>query len=515
MTFTQGLHRAVQQYPQRKASVCDDRSQTFAELTERVGRYASGLAAHGVTREARVAILALNSDHYIETYFAIAWRGAVCVPLNFRWSEAEIAFALNDCEASVLIVDRQFAQMVDALRDHCPGLKTVIEMGSHDTAFVSAESLIAEAAPIEDVRAVSGDLFGIFYTGGTTGRSKGVLLTHGNLMMSGLSMIAAGPFGEGTIGLHVAPMFHLADMCMMICLILRGGTHVVMPMFDPGGVPGLVEENGVTDILLVPAMLQAMVDHPSLTASDISSLRTILYGASPAPEALLKRTMEKLPEVSLVQGYGMTESAALICTLSADAHRDTANPQRLRAAGRAVSDVELRILATDGSPLPQGEIGEITCRGPNVMQGYLGLEAQTADALKDGWLHTGDLGYLDDEGYVFIVDRAKDMIISGGENVYCSEVENAIASHPSVAMVAVIGIPDADMGEKVHGAIVLKPDQSLSLDQLQEHCRQHISGYKLPRSLEVLDALPISGAGKILKTELRKPFWQDQERAVS
>jgi long-chain acyl-CoA synthetase len=366
------------------------------------------------------------------------------------------------------------------------------------------DALIEAADPLAKAGAGGEDLLGIFYTGGTTGRPKGVMLSHANLCSSGLSMLAEGVFKEGAVGLHVAPMFHLADMLLTTCLVLRGCTHVMLPSFSPEAVLNHVARFGVSDMLVVPAMLQAIVDHPSVGNFDTSSLCNILYGASPASETLLRRTMAAFPGVRLTQGYGMTESAAFICALPWHQHVvDHDGPNRLRAAGRSTFDVHLRIVDSNDRELPRGEIGEVIVKGPNVMQGYYNMPEATAD-----------MAWMDGDGYVFIVDRAKDMIISGGENIYSAEVENAVASHPAVAANAVIGIPHDQMGETVHVALVQRPGCELTLEALQAHCRALIAGYKVPRSMEIRPSLPLSGAGKVLKTELREPFWKGRDRAV-
>lgn len=518
MHLTQGLERAVQQHPDRIATICGSRLQTFAELKDRVARIAAALRTQGVARGDRVAILALNSDHFLEAYLAVAWAGAVVVPVNFRWTAAEIAFSLNDSECGAILVDQAHLEVAEDLKSLSPGLGTFLLMGVEMAVegFTCLETLIPAVQPLQEPSYTGSELLGIFYTGGTTGRSKGVMLTHANLCSSGLSMLSEGVFEEGCIALHVAPMFHLADMLMTACVIIRGGAHVFLPAFSPDAVLRLVAEHKVTDTLVVPAMLQALVDCPTRPEHETASLSNILYGASPAPESLMRRAMEAFPNARLTQGYGMTESAALICVLPWRQHAGSpGQPSRLRAAGRSTYDVLVRIVDADGHEAPRGEVGEIVAKGPNVMQGYLNLPDETAKALNGGWLHTGDMAWMDDEGYVFIVDRAKDMIISGGENIYSSEVENAIASHPVVAANAIIGIPQAQMGESVHAVVVLRPGCDLTLDDLQAHCRKLIAGYKLPRSLELRDSLPISGAGKVLKTELRRPYWSGRDRSVS
>ncbi|MBA4284842.1 MAG: fatty-acid--CoA ligase [Xanthomonadaceae bacterium] len=515
MQFTQGLHRAVQQQPNAIAVACRDRRRTFRELHDRVARLAGGLRGLGIARGTRVCILSLNSDRYLESYLALAWLGAVVNPANFRWSAPEVIYSLNDSDSVALIVDDQFAAMIEPIKAGTPGLKQVIFAGDGavPAGTVGYEALIDGSQPVADVGAGGDELFGVFYTGGTTGKPKGVMLSHRNVLSSGLDVLAEGALPEGVIGLHAAPMFHLADMMLTIGLLLRGGRHIVLPVFRPDLLLDVIEAEQVTDLLLVPAMLQAFVDFPASKARNLGSVRRIMYGASPASEALLDRTQALLPQVSLMQVYGMTEMSAVMTALPpADHVTRTAN--RLRSGGRASYHVQVRIVDEHDVEKPRGEVGEIIAKGPNVMIGYLNKPEATAEALKNGWMHTGDMGYMDDAGYVFIVDRLKDMIISGGENIYSVEVENAASKHPAVAAVAVIGIPDAAMGETVHAAVVLKPGASLTQDELYAHCKQHIAGYKCPRSLEIREALPVSGAGKVLKTELRKPFWEGRDRGV-
>ena len=518
MQFTQGLHRAVQQRPDAVATVCNGRLRSFRELRDRVARLAGGLRSLGVARGERVCILALNSDRFLETYLGLAWLGAVVNPANFRWSAAEIVYSLKDSGCSVLIVDDQFAPMIGAIREGHPSLRCVIHAGDGATpsGAESFEALIERSAAVPDVEAGGDELFGIFYTGGTTGAPKGVMLSHANVCSSALALLAEGALPETTAVLHAAPMFHLADMMLTTCTLLRGGEHVMLPVFKPDAALDLIESRRLTDLLLVPAMMQMLIDSPAMKGRDTSSVRRIMYGASPASEALLDRAMTTIPTAGLMQVYGMTETSAVMTVLPWSMHTpEGRKQQKLRSGGRASLHVQVRIVDEQDRERPRGEVGEIIARGPNVMQGYLNKPEATEAALKGGWMHTGDMGYMDDDGYVFIVDRLKDMIISGGENVYSAEVENAIARHPAVAACAVIGIPCQEMGEKVHAAVVLKPGQELSSEALYAHCKSLIAGYKCPRSLEVRESLPVSGAGKVLKTELRKRYWEGRERAVN
>lgn len=517
MQFTQGLHRAVQQHPHAIATVHGDRQQSFAQLGQRVAKFAGALKAQGFGKGDRIAVLAFNADRYLEAYLAVAWLGAVINPVNFRWSNDEIVYSLMDSDARLLIVDDHFASQVAAIRAKASCLNAVFfnGEGAAPAGQLHLNTLIDAADPIADAEASGDDLLGIFYTGGTTGAPKGVMLTHRNVFSSGLALLAEGVFAEGSIGLHAAPMFHLADLMTTIALLIRGGRHVFLPAFNPDAVLALVAEHNLTDLLLVPAMLQAVVASAEQQHAHLDSVRNIIYGASPASETLLDRTMRVVPKANLTQVYGMTEMAAVMTVLPADMHRpENRHHNRLRSGGRAALHVQTRIVGEGDRELPRGEIGEIIARGPNMMVGYLNKASASQDALRNGWMHTGDMGYMDDNGYVFIVDRLKDMIISGGENVYCAEVENVVSKHPAVASCAVIGIPCEKMGEQVHAVVVLQPNASLEQQALYEHCKGMIAGYKCPRSLQIIDALPMSGAGKVLKTELRKPFWDNRSTAV-
>ena len=354
-----------------------------------------------------------------------------------------------------------------------------------------------------DARRGGDALAALFYTGGTTGRSKGVMLSHGNLMTSALGCAAVGFWAtSGGRYLHSAPMFHLADLCLWAAHSLVGSTHVIVPAFEAARVLKAIEEHAVTDVFLVPTMIQMLIDHPDFPKRDLSSVRRLCYGASPISPEVLDRTLKLLPDVELAQAYGMTELSPVATLLGPDEHR-AATPRRY-SAGRAAPHSEVRVVDPAGEDVAVGEVGEIVSRGGHVMLGYWKQPDATSAAIKDGWMHTGDAGYLDEEGYLFVVDRIKDMIISGGENVYSAEVEKVISRLPAVSSCAVIGVPDDTYGERVHAVIVLRPGQSLTLEELREHVKRQIAGYKAPRSMECVDELPVSGAGKILKRELRE-----------
>lgn len=451
-------------------------------------------------------------------YLAAGWCGGVIVPLNIRWSALENEDALRDCRAVALVVDKAFAATGAALAQAIPSMAMIYaDDGDVPAGMRSYEDLIATHAPIPDAMRKAEDLAGIFYTGGTTGRSKGVMLSHGNLMANALNALGEGLFPGTSVYLHAAPMFHLANGAAMYSLLLSGGSNVMIPSFTPEGVMQAMQNDRVTDVLLVPTMIQMFVDHPALKNYDLSSLKNIVYGASPISEAVLARASAALPNVQFTQAYGMTELSPIATLLHWKEHIGEGKAKgRQRAAGRATLGCEVRIVDAEDRTVPYGTVGEICVRGDNVMMGYWERPEETARALAGGWMHTGDGGYMDEHGFVYVVDRVKDMIISGGENVYSVEVENAVAQHPAVAQCAVIGIPHEAWGEQVHAVVVTKAGATVTAEELIAHCKALIAGYKCPRSVEITETpLPLSGAGKILKRELRQPYWESRERRVS
>ena len=499
MRVTSTLHRAYQHTPNRIATQFGDRASTYAETRERVSRAAAGLLRRGLGQDERVAILALNSDHYADLFYAVPWAGGVVVPLNVRWNVHEIAYALNDSAAVVLFVDQNYVTVVDQIRELCPEVHTFVLMndGPAPEGVVAISELSAD--PIEDAGRSGDDLFGIFYTGGTTGSPKGVMLSHRNIMAAALGGVADEFLTKGGTYLHAAPMFHIADVTAWLAEAIIGGTHVILPAFDPSGVLEVSSRHSVTDALLVPTMLQAVVNHSNFGAYDLGALKRIVYGAAPISESLLARAREALPKVEFLQAFGMTEVA--IATILRPHEHEVG---RLRSAGRAAAHCEVRIVdPLAGIEVARGEVGEIVVRGDNVTQGYWNLPELTAETIRDGWLHSGDGGYMDAEGFIYITDRLKDMIISGGENVYSAEVENVVSAHPAVQMCAVIGVPDNKWGERVHAVVVLAQDHELEIGELREFCKRTLAGYKSPRSMETVEQLPLSAAGKVLKRVLR------------
>ena len=503
MKITQSLHRSVQIDPDRLMTVDGDRRITAKESFERVSKLAGALIAYGLNADDRVAILAQNSDRYHEVLLAVPWAAGVVVPLNSRWSPDEVAFALEDSGATVLFVDQAFVDVGLGMKRRLPQIRTLIYMGGDrcPSGAEDYEALISAAEVAGDAGRGGDDLYGIFFTGGTTGFPKGVMLSHDNLMVSTLSIISTGHFltPRGRI-LHAAPMFHLADIGQWIGGNLLESTHYFMDAFSGAGVARSISENNVTDVLLVPTMIQMVLEAAAANSIDLSPVSHVVYGASPITDTLLQSARAQFSEAEFTQAYGMSELAPVATILLPEDHSDS---ELRRSGGRAAPLTEIRIVDGEDNELPRRTIGEIVARGGNVMLGYWNRPEETAQALRNGWMHTGDSGFMDESGYVFIVDRMKDMIITGGENVYSVEVENVIASHPSVAMCAVIGLPDPVWGERVHVVVQPRPGTTVSLEELVAICREKISGYKSPRSLSLVDSMPLSPAGKILKRELR------------
>ena len=517
MRLTQGIHRAVQLYARRPALLGDGFACTWQEFADRVARLAGVLRARGIGPGDRVAMLAANSPRYVEFYFATLWAGAVMVPVNTRWALPEKVHCLNDSGARLLLVDADAHAEVAPLREQCPAIEGVIHAGDGNAGgFDDYEALLAMQAPVADAERGGNDLAALFYTGGTTGRAKGVMLSHDNFMANAMTALVNLGIREHSVHLHVSPLYHVAGGSRLFTTTVAGGTHAVIARFDPERFLDAVERYRVTVTVVVPAMLNTLLDYPHLDRFDLSSLELLCYGASPMPEALLKRTMERLPGIRFLQSYGMTELSPVATSL-APRHHVFEGPDagRVRSAGQAVFNADVAIMDPQDHPLPVGRVGEVCVRGPMVMQGYWRQPELTAQALRNGWMHTGDAGYLDGDGFLFLVDRVKDMIVSGGENVYSAAVENVIHEFAGVHECAVIGVPSERWGEAVHAIVVPRGAAELDVDALLAHCRKSLAGYECPKTVEVRrEPLPRSGAGKILKTELRKPHWQGQSRSI-
>jgi long-chain acyl-CoA synthetase len=497
------LRRAVAVAPGAEAVRFEHVALTYGEMWERCRRLAGALSRLGLQRGDRVAVMAQNSHRYLELYQAVPGAGLVLVPLNHRHADAEIRYALEDSGARVLFSDR-------AIADLPAGVEHVVDAGE------GHEALVAGADPVDFPGSVAeDDLAGLFYTGGTTGGAKGVMLPHRALVSNAMHVQAVWPFDPETCFLLVAPMFHLAGTLAVLPAVWQAARQVVMRAFDPAAALDLMAAAGVTATQVVPSMLAAMCDEQLERPRDVSSLRYLTFGGAPSATETLRRARRAFPDAELMTMYGATETAPLV-TAVRHLERRLDSPQA-RTCGRPLVGVEARVVHPDSrEPLAAGEVGEVAVRGPNVMLGYWEKPRQTADVLVDGWYHTGDLGRLDSDGYLYLVDRAKDMIVTGGENVYSTEVEDVLYRHPAVAEAAVFGIPDERWGEAVHAVVVPRTAVTVTEEDLVAHCRGSIAGYKVPKRIELRDEpLPKSGAGKVLKRELRAPHWEGRESMVS
>jgi long-chain acyl-CoA synthetase len=518
MYVAQGLRRAAQVKPNGTATIFRDRRRTWRETEDRIARLAGGLLELGLSGGGRAAILALNSDRYFEYLLAVPMAGGAVVPINIRLAVAEIQYILEDSGAEFLFIDDRFAPLLNTLKGKMAGVREILHLGDGPppNGMRAYEDLLA-APRVKDAIGADTDLAGIFYTGGTTGKAKGVMLSHRNLVMNAANVVPAFGYDADSIYLHAGPMFHLADGASTLAVTVVGGVHVFVPTFDPTDFLATAEREKVTHTLLVPTMINLLVIFSKFGDFDLSSLRGIAYGASPMPDAVLRKAIEMLPGVGFVHAYGMTEAAPLVTAL--DPRYSTLEgfyAGRSKSCGHAGHMVEVRIADADDREVPRGTIGEVQARGPNIMLGYWNKPDLTAQALRGGWYHSGDGGYMDEEGFVYIVDRLKDMIITGGENVYSAEVENAISLLDGVAEVAVIGIPDETWGEAVHAIVVPRVGRAVTPDEVIAHSRGLIAGYKCPRSVAIRnEPMPLSGAGKILKNTLRESYWAGRAKQVN
>ena len=499
------LVNAATRFPQRPAVLEGERRLTFGEVDDRAARLAQAFADHGLRFGDRVAILAENELEYLEIQVAAQRAGVVPVPLNFRLAVPELAYIIEDCRPALLIHGPGYAETAAALDvpnvwhlDH-DGVG-----GAYDQALASAEPQARR--PLRHDAAAC-----VLYTSGTTGRPKGAIISNGALWARvNLFGLEVG-MQPGEVFVQALPMFHIAAH-VTYAFTYRGATSVLLRSFEPAATLRLLEEHAASHVLLVPTMINLLTLDEAVERTDLRALQMVLYGASPISPEVLRRAMETL-RCEFLQFYGMTETAGSSLLRSAD-HDPDGHPERLASAGTDSVSFETRIVDADDQPVPPGEVGEILSRGPAVMDGYWNAPAATETALAGGWMHTGDLGYRSPDGYLYVTDRLKDMIVSGGENVYPREVEDALYEHDEVLEAAVIGVPSERWGEAVHALVVAKPGTSPQVEALLDHCRQRLAGYKVPKDVELVDELPKNATGKILKRVVRDRYWQSQDRQV-
>lgn len=515
------LSRAVSFFPNRPALVDGDTRLTYRDLGARVNRLANALLSLGLERGDRVAILDWNSHRYAEAYYACAVAGLTFLPLNSRLAAPELEYIFNDSDARAVLLSAPFVDVYEDVRSKAPSLEFSIGMALNKTpdGFHDYETLLASASPeAEPADTGIDDIIQIYYTSGTTGDPKGVCLTNANIYWCGIDCTTTMDFRLGSVWLHSAPMFHLADAVAFWAVPLVGGVQVCVH-FQPDRVLELIEKERVT-ITSLPATLIALIANNSDTSKyDLSSLTQIMYGGSPTPLGVLQKAEQMFPSDMFLHTYGITETAGIACSLHPQDH-DLTIPEggvhRAASCGTPSPLVEVRVVDKDDNDVGVGEIGEVIFGGPKIMKEYWRKPEITAETLRGGWYHSGDVGYLDETGHLYLVDRKKDMIISGAENVYSVEVENVLSTHPAVMEVAVIGIPHELWGEQVHAVVVLRDGHADATDSdILDYCRGRIAGYKIPKSLSFVDGpLPTTGPGKIAKRRLRDPYWEGVERQI-
>jgi len=496
----------------------EGRRTSFSEFDVLTNRVANALIALGVKPGDRIAYLGKNSDIYFELLLGAMKAGVVMAPVNWRLAGPEVAFIVGDCKAPVLFVGPEFIAQVRNIKPQLSSVRTVMttEGGAPEWqdfgAWRDAQSGNDPKVPIS-----SKDIAIQLYTSGTTGKPKGAMLSHANF----LNALEAGGdqkldwknWTEDDVSLVAMPVFHIGGSGWGVTNLYHGAKGVIAREFDPTKVLDFFEQSGITKLFMVPAAMQFVVRQPRARQVDFSRLKYMLYGASPIPAALLKECIEVFG-CGFVQMYGMTETTGTIVALPPEDHVEGLD--RMRSAGKALPGVELAIFDANGNPLPPGEVGEIATRSGSNMAGYWNLPEATAKTLgSDGWLRTGDAGYMDSDGYLYIHDRIKDMIISGGENIYPAEVESAICDHPDVAEVAVVGVPDDIWGEAVKAVVVMKQGKQASASDIINFTRERIAGFKTPKTVDFIEALPRNASGKILRRHLRDPYWAGKDRQVN
>ncbi|MFT7289288.1 MAG: long-chain acyl-CoA synthetase [Halieaceae bacterium] len=503
-TLIAPLQRALQIGSQEIALIDGDVEISYEDLWHRCSRLVGLLRSLGAAKGDRIAIWANNSHQYVETYVGVPAGGMVVVPLNTRHAMPELVYALRDSGAKILLTDNPDSGELADVAEH------VITLPGDYEALLASAPESALGADVDE-----NDLAGLFYTGGTTGASKGVMLTHRNLIANSYNWLAAVPQSSSDKTLLMAPLFHAAGSNGVLGAIWQGSCQVTLGAFDPGKALDLIEKHGITMSLGVPTMLAALAEEQHANPRDTSSLKLLAHGGSPIATQIIRRTSTAFPTAQMMEVYGATETSPLVTILP---HEETfMDDPRARSCGRSVLGGSISIRDPSGKEVPTGEIGEVVVTGTSVMKGYWNKDEQTAAVLRNGAYWMGDLGYMDEAGYLYLVDRSKDMIISGGENVYCTEIEEVLYQHPAVLEAAAFGVPDEKWGEAVHAAVVPRAGhEAVDPAELIAFCKEYIASYKVPKGIDIRqEALPKSGPGKVLKHELRAPFWRDADRSVN
>jgi len=509
LTLQSTLDRTRRLYGGRCAITDVERNFTWREHIDRVARAAGLLKSFGLGFGQRFGIISRNGFRHAELLHAGYWLGAVPVPVNWRLAPAEMQFILEDSDCRMVVVEDVFLdQFADQAFSRWHDNAMCLSANSDNGELPQYETGLAKANPLEPVNSAEDDDAILLYTGGTTGRSKGVRLSHRNILANAMQVAIAMQPRPDDVFLHIAPMFHSADL-LPTAFSLQGACHCYLANFSPKAVLQAIETYRITTIMAAPTMLIMILTEENTDNYKLNSLRKVFYGSSPMAAEWIVKCLRAFPEAELQNSYGLTETSPILTTLDMAEHRralETGETEILRSVGRPVVGVDLRIVDDSGNEVPSGDNGEIAIRAPNVCKGYLNRPDENSKAFRDGWFYTGDIGRVDASGYLYLLDRKKDMVITGGENVYTSEVEAAIYKHPNIQEAAVIGVPDNTYGEALLAVIVCASDTTITSDQLIAHCRNHIGGYKIPRRIEFVDQLPKNAMGKILKHELRRQY---------
>lgn len=516
MTLDEIARRNGLRYPRKQALAMGERSCTWKQLDQRIDRVANALLARGLKKGDLVAVLLANCPEFIELYFGIARAGMIAVPVNYRLTPRELAQILGHAHAALFVVGAAFTDKVKELEPLLPDLRRRWLVGDGQLAGAEHYEEVLRGTSPEPVTspANENDTFAIFFTSGTTGLPKGAMVSHLNLEANAFNQFIADGSLHEDVNLIATPLYHMGAVFMAVTYMMLGCSQAILEYFDPTAWLDAVQNRKATVALLVPTMINAVVNHSKLTAYDLSSLRLVFYGGGPMPPAVLRRALEYL-RCGFTQGYGLTETleATFLVTSDHVLGGTEVQQKRLASAGREAVGAEVRIVDQTDQDLGAGEVGEVLVRSRSVISGYWNMPEETARVIRNGWFYTGDLGYLDEERYLFLVDRVKDMVISGGVNIYTKEVESVLYNHPAVLEAAIIGLPDDEWGEIVTAAVVLKPGMQASAEDLIEHCRKFLASYKKPKQVHFLGELPKNPSGKILKRELRLMLG-GRERAV-
>jgi acyl-CoA synthetase (AMP-forming)/AMP-acid ligase II len=506
------LRRNAKIYSRKVGLIDGDKQFTYKEINERVNRFSNGLRALGLKKGDKIGVLANNCHQFVEAYFAVAKGGFVIVPINTRFTEEEAAYVVNHSEAVALVYqeDTEFTEVAQRMLANVPAVKKVIAIGNGSSKIYPYESLLLDSSPEEpDVALKKDDLMMIMYTSGSTGAPKGVLATQGNIMANTNTMTLELRIVNEDINLLVMPLYHNGGLWPTFTHFYRGALVILLPRFDVETVYQIVEKEKVTFLNLVPTTVQRFVTHPDLNKYNIESLRLIMYAGAPITLPQLKNAMHTLGHFRFYTALGSTEANGLMTSFPTTEHfLEGPLAAKLGSVGRDGINVEVRIADEQGNELPPGKTGEIIARGDNISPGYWKMPAETAESFKNGWLFSGDMGVRDEDGYIFIVDRKKDIIISGGENISPKEVEEVVYQHPAVNEAAIFGIPDDVWGESVRAVISVKPEYQGKVTEkdVVDFCRKQLASYKIPRSVIFLDELPKTSIGKIAKADLKNMY---------